>query len=422
MSASDPRYRTSGAVFASRPAGAAGRAFRIALLAHVRHPVAPPFAGGMEAHTHALARALAARGHAVTLLASGDSDAPPGVALEPIVPEHYERRLPWARHHGRARLGRHLDAVYARACEAIEVGRFDVVHNNTLHPSPIERARRAGWPMVTSLHVPPFPALRRAIDARAAPTLRYTVTSERQRAIWWPAAVPREARVVHNGIDLDAWPYRDAGDGSAIWAGRITPNKGTALAIDAARRAGVALSLVGPIEDRDHFAAEIAPRLGGSVRYAGHLEREALADRFGRASLGLFTPLWEEPFGLVAIEAMACGLPLACTDRGAAREVVGSAGAFASRAGVAALAEAIVAARRLPRARARARVERRFTLERMVDGYERLYGECLAAAARARRPEPRTAARAAPAPRGVGHDRAPPRAPSRGAALAEGSS
>jgi len=351
---------------------------RIAVLAHVRHPIRAPFAGGMEAHTWHLARGLAARGHQVTLVASGDSEA--GVALQPSVEQHYERRLPWARHRGTARLDEHLQRVFERAWQLVARGDVDVVHNNAMHPLPLMRAAQSGLPMLTSLHVPPFERLRRAVDAHRTPAQRYTVTSRRQRSIWWPESVPDGVEVVHNGIDSAAWPWRAQDDGGLVWAGRIAPNKGTELAAETARRTGRRLSIAGPIEDRDYFQERVAPWLDRRVRYIGHLDGQALAELFGRSAALLFTPLWEEPFGLVAIEAMACGLPVACTDRGAMREVVGEAGAFATQETPSCLAKALEQALRIPRDIPRRRVERLFTIDRMLDGYEAQYRRCIAAA------------------------------------------
>ena len=312
----------------------------------------------------------------MTLLASGDSEA--GVTLVATVAEHYERCLPWARHRGSDRLVSHLQAVYERACGLLDEGDYDIVHNNCLHPLPIEHARRRKLPMLVSLHVPPFPRLSAAVHGPAAATLRYTVTSEHQKALWWPESPPREAHTVHNGIDPEDWPFELDGDGSAIWAGRITWNKGTHLAVEAARLAGVPLAIVGPIEDRRYFDECVAPHLDASVRYLGHLDGERLAERVGKASVLLFTPLWEEPFGLVAIEAMACGLPVACTDRGAVREVVGEAGAYAENEDAPSLAAALERALSIPRDVPRRRVECRFTLARMLDGYEGAYRRCIA--------------------------------------------
>ncbi len=344
---------------------------RIALLAHVRQPIAPPFRGGMEAHSWHLAEGLRARGHDVVLFASGDSDG--RFPIDAVLPEHQERTFPGEEHTGNPALVAHLDAGYAAACDRIAAGGFDVVHNNSLSRLPLEQRRTRAVPTVTSLHVPPYDALRWFVQTSLSPTHRITATSHGQMRAWFPDAPPPEVSVLHNGIEPAAWPYRDRGDGSAVWCGRITPFKGTHLAIEAARRAGIALTLFGSTEDTAYWKGMVEPLLGGAIRYGGHLDGPALAAEIGRASVFLFTPCWDEPFGLVAIEAMACGLPVASIDRGAAREVIGEAGVFAPPGDEAALADALAAAGAIPRRVAHDRVLRNFTQDLWLDRCERLY-------------------------------------------------
>ncbi|WP_156453647.1 glycosyltransferase, partial [Methylobacterium sp. CCH5-D2] len=136
---------------------------------------------------------------------------------------------------------------------------------------------------------------------------------------------------------------------------------------------GLPLTLFGPVEEPDYWTQEIAPRLGGAIRYGGHLGGAALAREIGRASVFLFTPCWDEPFGLVAVEAMACGLPVAGFARGAAEEVVGEAGRLVPPGDEAALARAAVEALAIPRAVPRRRVLRLFTRDRWLDRCEALY-------------------------------------------------
>lgn len=348
---------------------------RIAVVAHLRHPIAPPFMGGMEAHCHQLVTALVAHGHDVTLFASGTSDA--ALPLHPVAPLHYEAILPWAHWHGTERLTAFLDEAFGTAWSAIRAGSFDVVHNNTLHPILHHLARRDRQAMVTSLHVPPFAGLATAIDGQAAGWMHQTATSSAHMAGWWRDP-PATATVVHNGIDTGRWRYRATGNGRAAWAGRITPNKGTAVALDAARTAGIGLDVIGPVDCSDYFAAEVAPRLDTERRYLGHLGGEALVDAIGAASVLLSTPMWDEPFGLVAAEALACGVPVAALDRGAMREVVGECGALAHDAP--SLAAAIGQALRVPRAACRDRIARLFSIDAMIDGYVRSYAAAIAGA------------------------------------------
>ena len=363
---------------------------RIALLAHLRHPIAPPFAGGLEAYTWHLADGLVARGHDVVLFAAGDSDR--RFPLDPVIPVHHEARFPGLEHRGDAGLKAHVDAGYAAACDRIAAGGFDVLHNNSLSRLPLERRRTDAVPTVTSLHVPPYDALRGFVHDGLSPGHRITATSRAHARAWWPDGVPPEVTVLHNGIDPVAWPFQAQGDGSAVWCGRIARVKGPHHAVAAARRAGLPLTLFGPIEEPDYWQAELAPQLGGPIRYGGHRDGAALARAVGRASVFLFTPCWNEPFGLVAVEAMACGLPVAGFRMGAAEETVGEAGSLVPVADEAALARAIGAALAIPRTLPRARVLRLFTRDLWLDRCEALY-------AQARAPWIRDPALIHPAPR-----------------------
>ncbi|GJD35396.1 glycosyltransferase [Methylobacterium aerolatum] len=354
---------------------------RIALLAHCRHPIAPPFAGGLEALSWHLAEGLTARGHEVVLFASGDSDR--RLSLDPVIPVHQEAVFPGLEHTGDAGLKAHVDAGYAAALGRIAAGGFDVLHNNSLSRLALDGARRGGVPTLTSLHVPPYDALRWFVHASPAPTHRITATSRAHLAAWWPEGAPPEAEVLANGIDPAAWPFSPRGDGGAVWAGRLAPEKGAHRAIAAARRAGIPLTLFGPVEDGGYWRSAVAPLLGGPIRHGGHLAGAALAAELGRASCFLSTPCWDEPFGLSALEAMACGLPVAGFARGAVPEVVGEAGCLVPPGedeGEAALAQAIGGALAIPRTVPRARVLRLFTRDRWLDRCEALYARVRAGA------------------------------------------
>lgn len=349
---------------------------RIALIAHLRHPIASPFMGGMEAHSWHLARALVARGHDVTLLASGDSLS--DADLFPVIDMHHEARLPWNKYRGSPELSHVLEHGYRRAWHHIGAHAYDIVHNNSLHPMPLQAAERHGQPMVTSLHVPPFETLRLAVEASHAPWLGFTACSDHHRSSWWPDADDDRVEVVANGLDATDWPFVPSGDGSAVWSGRITPNKGPHMAIDAARALGLDLTLFGVVEDDAYFQSKVAPRLGSGIRFGGHLGQSELAKEIGRASLCFFTPLWDEPFGLVAIEAMMCGVPVAALPNGAAHEVVGPCGAIAADVSAESLAVAGARTLGIPRAAVRGFAEAAFSIDRMIGRYERLYRQTIA--------------------------------------------
>ncbi|WP_382305768.1 glycosyltransferase [Herbiconiux sp. UC225_62] len=346
------------------------RRLRICLIASSRFPVSEPFAGGLEAHTHALATELRARGHSVTLFAAPGSDPELGAdaldveAFEPGEAARADVGAPpeaWMREH-HAYLGLMLDLARTGA------DRFDIVHNNSLHHLPVAMSSALTVPMVTTLHTPPTPWLESAI--RLTPSARFVAVS-RFTAEQWRSSTG--AGVILNGVDTERWAVGEGG-GGAIWFGRFVPEKAPHLAIHAARIAGMPLDLAGPIFDREYFQRKVEPLLDARVRYVGHLDTRELAARVGRASVTAVTPLWEEPYGLVAAESMACATPVAAFDRGALSEfVVPAGGRLATPGDPDALAEAMLAAAALPRDEVRRHALEHCSLQTMTDRYETLY-------------------------------------------------
>ncbi len=344
---------------------------RICLVGSTRFPIAEPFAGGLEAMTHVLARGLAARGHDVTLFAGPGSDPALPVRVLPIstfVPSVEAMRdvnapstLAVAEHH--AYLSLMLDLSSGLT------GPFDVVHNNSLHHLPVAMAPAIPVPVVTTLHTPPLALMESALHL-APGWSTFTAVSDFIAGAW-EHVVP--STVIRNGLDLEEWPL-GAGGGPAVWSGRLVAEKAPHEAIAACRRAGVPLVVAGPVHDSAFFDSEIRPLLGSGVEYAGHLRHDELARVLGEASVAVVTPAWEEPYGLVAAEAMACGTPVAGYARGALPEVVGDDGGMLVRPGdVGALAAAVDSARALDRRVVRGHAELTCSATRMIDEYEQCF-------------------------------------------------
>lgn len=357
---------------------------RVAIIAHLKYPIGEPFAGGLEMHTHLLAQSLRRRGHDVTLFASTRSN--PALGLEAICDETTLNAVGTAEATDVKFFREHH--AYQRLMLDLRNRDFDVIHNNALHYLPVAMADTLSTPMVTTLHTPPFCWLESGIRLCRAADMRFVAVSETIRALWAP--VTAIDRVIANGIDLSRFPFRPEADRSPylIWYGRIVPEKGLHLAIAAARIIGLPLRIAGPISDTDYFAEQVAPQIGADVDYLGHLDHAALARMIAGARAFLCTPCWEEPYGLVVAEALACGTPVASFARGAIPQLLDRrSGVLATPDDPAALASAALAAMTLDRRDCRHRAEQVCDAEAMIDGYEALYAELMTS----RRPAQRAA-------------------------------
>jgi glycosyltransferase involved in cell wall biosynthesis len=350
---------------------------RIAIIGSSRYPIAEPFAGGLEAHVWSLTQALKARGHDVSLFAAPGSDPTLGathLSLRTIALSQGARRdvsfspgLSIDEHH--AYLSLMMALVRGPASEG---GGFDVIHNHSLHYLPIAMAPLLTVPLVTTLHTPPTPWLESAIQVgNVGGLLRFVAVSSHTAAVWRDTTGPTP--VIHNGISLERWKSGPGG-GPLVWSGRLVPEKGPHAAIAAARLAGRQLNVCGPIVDRTYFAREIEPLLDERIRYLGHLDHSQLGEVVGAASAALVTPSWDEPYGLVVAEALACGTPVAGFARGGIPEILDStSGRLVPPDDVAALAAVIPETEQLSRTAARRRAESFCSLELMADSYERLF-------------------------------------------------
>lgn len=364
----------------TRPA----RSLRVALIGTARYPLREPFVGGLAAHVVGLARGLAERGHDVTLFAPRGSEAA-GVRVVPFCVgsgldfseaargDVSMLAAPFmAEHHAAQRLMLGLSRG--------EWGRFDVVHNHSLHYLPIAMAPTIDAAHVTTLHAPPTPWQESAFACLPEPDRPRAVTVSATNQVTWRRSLP-SCGVVRNGVDLGRWAFSGAPDpGLAVWAGRIVPEKGPHLAIEAARAAGLRLRLVGPVHDRAYYEAEVAPRLGPDVEAVGHATHAALAGHYGAAAVALSTARWEEPYGLTLVEALACGTPVAAFRRGAAPELVtDETGRLAEPDCPESLGRAAIEAARLDRRACRRWVEAHASESAMVGHYLGLYRRLAAA-------------------------------------------
>ena len=337
----------------------------IAMIAPPYFDVPPVAYGGVEAVVADLVDALVDRGHQVTLIGAGRH----GTRAQQFLSSYDVGPAD--------RLGEPLPEVVhaAKAARMLAGLDADVVHDHTLTGPLLARGRRT--PTVVTVHGPtaddPGEYYRALGD-----TVRFVAISDAQRAT--APSLPWAA-TVHNAIRADTFPFCRDKDDFALFLGRYCPDKAPHLAIDAARAAGLPIVLAGkctePIE-RDYFAREVVPRLGADTTVFGVADAVAKRDLLSRACCLLFPICWEEPFGLVVIEAMACGTPVVAMRRGAVPELVvhGQTGVIVDHPDE--LAAAIGEARRLDPLLCRKHVEATFTTDVMAAGYEAVYQQMVA--------------------------------------------
>ncbi|MBB4079941.1 glycosyltransferase involved in cell wall biosynthesis [Lewinella aquimaris] len=328
----------------------------IAILAPLEFPLVEPYAGGLEKHTVQLAKGMVGLGHEVTLIARPGSQQIPGLTLVTTL------------------------TGYRQALSFLRSQPFDLVHNNTINLVPALFAAWVKCPVVTTLHTPPYRRLVPGALAARLPGGSAFVAISEHLAQQWRRYTGQRCSVIHNGIDCDEWEWSGSAQANtAIWYGRLTPEKGAEFAIEACREAGYRLQLAGPISDPTYFSRIITPLLGEDARYLGHLSQREIAQLTARSAVGLFTSVWEEPFGLVLLEMLACGTPVAGFSSGAVPEIVTPAiSKLVPTGNTVALAGAITEAATLKRSTCRSYVEANFPVSRMIAAYNQLYHQLTA--------------------------------------------
>lgn len=341
---------------------------RILQIAPIRETIPPPAYGGTEAVVSLLTEALVELGHDVVLRASGDS------ATSAELRSAFPRSL---RNAEDVEVDTSYEWVHA-ASAICDASGFDLIHNHA-GEAVMALAELTDVLMLTTMHNAIRPETRIVWDRYSG--YYNTISHSQWQSLPTPDR-PQHAGTVYNGIDVASYAYREQKDDYLLSLNRIHPEKGTHLAIEVARRTGRRLIIAGKWDptDRDYYEDAVRPHVDGNqVIFLGEATQQQKRELYARAACVLMPICWEEPFGLVTVEAMACGTPVITFGRGAAPELVvdGETGFIVND--VDGMARRIGDLHSIQPARCRQHVEDNFDTHVMVSGYLRLYQSLLAA-------------------------------------------
>ncbi len=329
---------------------------RIAVLAPISWRVPPRHYGPWELFASLLTEGLVARGHDVTLFASGDSETsarlhsviPRGWSEDPNIDPKVAECL-------------HVSEVFEQAAE------FDIIHNS-FDFLPLTYSGLVSTPIITTIHGFSSPRIVPVYAKYNHHTSYVAISnSDRHPDLDYVATI-------HHGIAMRDFALNAASGSYLAFFGRIHPDKGVVQAIDVATRAGLPLRIAGIVQDQAYFENEVVPRLDGErVQFVGPVQSDDRSSFLGGAIALLHLIAFDEPFGLSVVEAMACGTPVIAFDRGSMTELIveGTTGSLVSD--IASAAEAVDRVGQFDRRTVRAVAKQRFSSDRMVDAYVDAY-------------------------------------------------
>jgi hypothetical protein len=370
---------------------------RVALVAPLVSVIREPQGGGSQVFVADLARGLVRRGHEVHVYAATGSRIPgvtvidTGVDAESLAATLFRAAAP-----GPAAPAATTSApaapdptaaaaaAFAAAYSAVRQTPCDVVHNHAFDVPAVELATGLNAPVVHTLHLPPDPtmaaALNRAAQSAAPPTV--ACVSPFQASSW--RAVAQVDAILPPYVPTSVIPWSSAAGHGAVFAGRLSPEKGAAEAIDIARAAGIPIDVYGDAYDADYARERIDPRRDApGVTVHPGIPRAELWTAMARAAVVICPAKWDEPFGMAAAEAQACGTPVIAFRRGGLGEMIadGVSGYLVAPGDIPAAIDRVRRSAGLSRLACRDHAEKHLDLERSLDAHEHLYRQVTGAGA-----------------------------------------
>lgn len=351
---------------------------RIAQIAPLWITIPPLKYGGIERIIAMLCDGLSVKGHEVTLFASPGSTAK-GKLISVFEKPLLDANIAWSNPIWNLR-------NLSLATEMANRGEFDIIHTH-LDVWSLFFHNLTKTPVIHTMHNPLY---RTNADANKDDRLRLFMeeakrtnivfisqSAKDQAMLEFPA---KRSRIIYNGIDLSHFKFKEKGGDHFVWIARMNKHKGVENAIAAAEKLGVKLLLAGRIDptQKEYFDTYVKPHLNEKIQYVGELSEEQLSDFYGPAKACLYPIEWEEPFGLVVAESMACGTPVIAYRRGSMPELIDDGkNGFVIDSSIELLVEAMKKVDQIGRTLVRQQVEEKFSKETMVENYEKAYYELL---------------------------------------------
>jgi glycosyltransferase involved in cell wall biosynthesis len=349
---------------------------KAAIVAPLVSAIREPQGGGSQAFVADLARGLAGRGHEVHVYAATGSEIPgvtvidTGVDPGSLAATLYRAAGPPAPDPAAAA------PAFASAYSAVRETRYDVIHNHAFDAPAISLAAALDTPVVHTLHLPPDAAIAAALRqlSQEGQPPAVACVSAFQAGTW--RRVARVDAILPPYVPTRSVPWSDAAGDGTVFAGRLSPEKGAAEAIDIARAAGTRIDVYGDVYDARYVREQIDPRRDApGVAVHQGVPRTSMWAAMARAAVVVCPARWDEPFGMAAADAQACGTPVVAFKRGGLGEIVvdGVTGFLVAPDDIQAAADSVRKATGISRTACREHAERNLDLERSLDAHEQLY-------------------------------------------------